>query len=204
MKKQILIIHGGDTFDTYEEYLEFLKNDKLDFEKIMEEGWKDTLDDKFGEDFEVIYPEMPNSKNAKYTEWKILFEKLLPFLQNNLVLVGHSLGGIFLAKYLSENKFPKKILATYLIAAPYNDKDSEYSLGDFILPDNLEKLERQGGKIFIYHSEDDPVVPFVDAGKYKESLPNAARVIFKDREHFTQEEFPELAKDIKNLYKNKK
>lgn len=35
MKKQIVIIHGGDTFDTYEEYFEFLKNRQIDFnEKI--------------------------------------------------------------------------------------------------------------------------------------------------------------------------
>ena len=133
MKKQIIIIHGGDTFDTYKEYIFDLKNFKIDFEKMMSKGWKDNMGKSLGRGFEVILPKMPNAFNAKYLEWKIWFQKMVPFFENKIVLVGHSLGGIFLAKYLSENKVPKEILATFLVAAPYNDKDSEYSLVDFIL-----------------------------------------------------------------------
>ena len=200
MKKQIVVIHGGNTFDTYEEYLDYLKNYELDFDRIKAEGWKETLDEKLGEGFEIISPEMPNSSNAKYSEWKIIFDKLIPFLEDTVVLVGHSLGGIFIARYLSENKFPKKILATYLIAAPYDDKDSEDSLADFVLPATLEKLEKQGGKIFIYHSKDDPIVPFVDVKKYTKALPRAEKNIFKTQGHFMQEEFPELIESIQHLY----
>ena len=186
IKKQIVVVHGGNTFDTYEEYLNYLKNYELNFDKLKAEGWKETLDEKLGEGFEVISPEMPNSANAKYSEWKIIFDKLIPFLEVTVVLMGHSLGGIFLAKYLSENSFPKKILATYLIAAPYDDKDSEDSLGDFILPATLEKFKRQVGRIFIYHSEDDSIVPFVDFKKYTKALPKAEKNIFKTNGHFMQ------------------
>jgi len=200
IKKQIVVVHGGNTFDTYEEYLNYLKNYELNFDKLKAEGWKETLDEKLGEGFEVISPEMPNSANAKYSEWKIIFDKLIPFLEDTVVLMGHSLGGIFLAKYLSENSFPKKILATYLIAAPYDDKDSEDSLGDFILPATLEKFKRQVGRIFIYHSEDDSIVPFVDFKKYTKALPKAEKNIFKTKGHFMQEEFPELIESIQHLY----
>jgi len=200
IKKQIVVVHGGNTFDTYEEYLNYLKNYELNFDKLKAEGWKETLDEKLGEGFEVISPEMPNSANAKYSEWKIIFDKLIPFLEVTVVLMGHSLGGIFLAKYLSENSFPKKILATYLIAAPYDDKDSEDSLGDFILPATLEKFKRQVGRIFIYHSEDDSIVPFVDFKKYTKALPKAEKNIFKTKGHFMQEEFPELIESIQHLY----
>jgi len=201
MKKQIIVIHGGEIFDTYEEYVKFLKNYELDFDKLKVKGWKETLSERLGEEFDVISPKMPNSLNAKYSEWKIWFEKFPPFLEDTVVLVGHSLGGIFLAKYLSENTFPKKILATFLVAAPYDDKDSEYFLNDFVLPKSLEKFRNQGGEIFIYHSEDDPIVPFADVEKYIKDLPEAKTILFKDREHFKQEEFPELIDSIKNLYK---
>lgn len=136
--------------------------------------------------------------NAKYNEWSILFKKIAPLLKNNVILIGHSLGAIFLAKYLSENKFPKKILATLLISAPYDNNLNE-SLGDFKLSKNLNRLSKQGGKIFLYQSRDDQVVPYNHVKKYKKALPNAIVREFKNRGHFNQTKFPELVKDIKSL-----
>jgi len=142
---------------------------------------------------------MPNPINSKYDEWKILFNKIAVLLNNNVILIGHSLGGIFLAKYLSENKFPKKILASILIAPPYDQKNIEESLGDFVILNNLEKFQKQSDKIFIYHSKDDSVVPYINLEKYQEVLPKAIVRVFKNRDHFNQPEFPELVKEIKNL-----
>lgn len=197
MKKQVLFIHGGDTFDTYDAYIEDLKN--REFNPRQEKRWKHSLEKKLGDDFMVIAPIMPNGDNAKYMEWKIWFEKVIPYIEDNVVIVGHSLGGIFVAKYLSENIFPKKIFATYLIAAPYND-ESEYSLDDFILPDILENFEKQGGKIFLYHSKDDPIVPFAEVEKYTKALPNAEKIILENKGHLMQEEFSELIDNIQKLY----
>ena len=192
MKKQIIVIHGGDTFETYEEYIFSLKSFEIDFEKMMSKGWKDNLEKDLGRGFEVVLPRMPNSFNAKYLEWKIWFEKIISFFENEVVLIGHSLGGIFLAKYLSENKFPKEILATFLVAAPYDDKNSDYSLADFTLKKDLGLLQNQFGKLFIYQSQDDDVVSFADFKKYKKALPNANFREFKNKRHFRQENFPEI------------
>ena len=200
MKKQIIIIHGGDAFDTYKQYISSLKKSKVDFEKMISEGWKDNLSKKLGKEFEVVLPKMPNAFNAKYLEWKIWFEKVVPFFENKVVLIGHSLGGIFLAKYLSENKFPKKILATFLIAAPYDDKGVEYSLADFTLKKNLGLLQNQSGKLFLYQSQDDNVVPFADFEKYKKVLPNAKFREFKNKGHFNQKNFPEIIRKIRRVF----
>lgn len=199
LKKQIVIIHGGDTFDTYDEYLSFLNAYEINFEKMKIKRWKETLGERLGDDFEIIYLKMPNPMNAKYAEWKIMFEKLPQFLNDGVILLGHSLGGIFLAKYLSENNFPKKIKATFLVSAPFDAKDSKYSLGDFILPTSLEKFKNQAGRIFLFHSKDDLVVPIIDLEKYKKSLPEAKIMIFEDRGHFDQMEFPEIVEKIKKL-----
>ena len=199
MKKQIIFIHGGETFETYNDYLEYLKGCEFDPYKERGEMWKDSLGEKLGSDFEVIAPQMPSQKNAKYLEWKLWFEKVIPYVKDSVVIVGHSLGGIFVAKYLSESDFPKKILATYLIAPPYDDKDSEYSLADFVPLDTLERFEKQGGKIFIYQSKDDTLVPFINAEKYAKDLPKVTLVVFENKGHFLQEEFPELVESIKNL-----
>ena len=74
-----------------------------------------------------MYPQMPNKQNADYQAWKIEFEKILPDLDKDSILIGHSLGGIFLAKYLSENKLAQKLDSLHLVAAPY------YKCGNFNL-----------------------------------------------------------------------
>ncbi len=204
MKKQVVVIHGGKTYRTYKEYIFSLEKYKIDFEKIKNEGWKDTLEKKLGNGFEVIYPEMPNSSNAKYLEWKIWFEKIIPYLEKKVVLVGHSLGGIFLAKYLSENKFPKKILATFLVAAPYDDKDDEESLADFKLKKDLSRLQKQSEKLFVWQSQDDDVVQFSDFEKYKKALLGAIYREFRNKGHFTQNNFPEIVQEIRKIFSKSK
>src|SRR5690348_8942682 len=111
MKHQLIFLHGGDPYDTYEQFLASLKKQEIDLTRMKAKGWKEHLQAKLGPKFDVILPRMPNSMNAKYLEWKIWFEKLIPHMSKEVILGGHSLGGIFLAKYLSENKFPKKIKA---------------------------------------------------------------------------------------------
>jgi predicted alpha/beta hydrolase family esterase len=168
----------------------------------MRGGWKDSLQKALGGRYEVILPRMPNSLNARYAEWKIMFCKLVPFLKGRPILVGHSLGGIFLAKYLAENRFPRKVRATFLVAAPHgNDRGrkTNRSLVDFILPRSLARFREQGGKIFIYHSKDDSQVPFTHLEKYRRNLPDATTRIFGNRGHFSQEKLPELVKDIRRL-----
>ena len=120
MKTQIVIIIGGMTFKNRKGYLKFLKTRNISIERKI--YWTDDyFIGKLGKNFEVIKPRMPLQDNPRYDEWKIHFEKHFPYLRDNIILIGSSLGGIFLAKYLSENKFPRKILSTYLIAPPFDD-----------------------------------------------------------------------------------
>ncbi len=196
-KTQILIIHGGTPFDTYEEYLYFLKSKELTLERINQIGWKDKLSENLPH-FEVIYPKMPNSMNAKYEEWKIWLEKMINFIHDDVILIGHSLGGIFLAKYLSENGFTKKIKSLHLIAAPYDAEYNKQSLSDFALKGPVSNIENIVKNIFIYQSKDDTEVSFHDAEKYKIDLQHATVLMFEDRGHFIQEQFPELIENISN------
>lgn len=199
MKQQVLVIHGGDTFGTREEYVKFLREHELDFAKLTRAGWKENLRPDLGKDYEVILPQMPNKTNGMYEEWEIIFEKLIPFLHDGLILVGHSMGGLFLAKYLSENDFKPKVKATFLVAAPFGDNLPEYELYSFSLPAKLDGFTRQAGKVFIFHSSDDPVVPPKDSDAYKNAVPNSVVRIIIDRGHFSQPHLPELTEEIKKL-----
>lgn len=199
MKKQVIVIHGADTFDTYEDYLKFLRNFEIDsLDYFKGKNWKISLQEGLGDEFEVISPRMPNKSNAKYLEWKIWFEKLVPLLNEEVILIGHSLGGTFLAKYLAENDLPKRITSLHIVAGAFDAEGTEESMGDFIVPLNLDNVSRQTEKILLYQSMDDVVVPPLNVEKFKKALPEAEVLMFENLGHFHQEEFSELVENIKN------
>lgn len=200
-RQQIFIVHGGNVHDTYAEYLADLRSEKVDLEEKRKrpDGWKDLLGKKLGRNFEIIYPPMPTSENAKYLEWKIKFEKFIPHLKNGVIFIGHSLGGIFLAEYLAENDLKKQVKALILVAAPYALRH-EKGMADFGLPAVLSRIERQTEKVVLYHSVDDPIVPFSAMKKYAKALPCAETRVFKNRGHFNGiKSFPEMVREIKKI-----
>lgn len=203
MKKQIIFIHGGTAFSNYEDFLMDLKTELIDdpLSEEVKKKWKMSLKEELGGEYEIYYPSMPNKQNAKYNEWKIWFERYFEFLHDNVILIGHSQGGYFLSKYLVENTMPMKVRALYLVAAPFEPDDfNGEDGGDFDFDTSkLNEIAEKVEKIFIYHSKDDPMVPFAHAEKYKKALPEAELVTFEDCEHFSMEEFPELIKSILHL-----
>ncbi len=204
-KKQIIFIHGGMTFKNRKDYLKFLKTKEVSLEKTKK-WFNEYTDMELGKKFELIRPTMPLSWNAKYEDWKIWFERYIPFLRNSVILIGSSLGGIFLAKYLSENKFPKKILATYLICPPFDNTLSEEDLvGGFRLKSDLSLLEKNSRNLTLLFSKDDDAVPVSHAEKYRNKLKNAKIIIYKSKNgHFRISKFPEIVKMIKNDIKKLK
>jgi predicted alpha/beta hydrolase family esterase len=117
MKPTLVIIGGGNSFNTYEEYLADLKYWDARFYDDTT-GWKTTFYRELSDTFTVLIPTMPNKGNAVYEEWKIVFEKFALTLSPDTAYIGHSLGGIFLAKYFSENTLSAR--AVHLIAAPFS------------------------------------------------------------------------------------
>jgi uncharacterized protein len=200
MKQQVVAIHGGTSFDTHDDYIAFLKTREVTLERLQHlDDWKGWLGRELGADFEVLTPKMPNATNARYAEWSIWLERCLPFLRDDVILLGHSLGGIFLAKYLAEHQFPKRIKATLLVAAPFDATSTVESLTDFALPASLQGLAAQSGKLYLFQSKDDPVVPFSEMAKYQQVLPAAEAVIFETKGHFNEQTFPELATLLRSL-----
>lgn len=203
-KTQILYIHGGMTFKNKGDYLRYLKNRDITLEKKV--AWNGMyLDKKLGNSFQIIRPRMPLGDNAKYVEWAIHFKRYIPKLRNNLILIGESLGGIFLAKYLSENKFPKKILSTYLVCPPFNNTlKGEDLTGGFNLKSDLSLLEKNSKKLNLLFSKNDDIVPVSHARKYEARLISANVVVYKHiKGHFKISEFPEIIRMIKNDVKRK-
>ena len=92
MKKiQIFYIHGGTTFKNKKDYLNFLKTRKLSIDRKV--GWSGEYFDKaLGKNFHVIRPRMPRQDGATYNEWALHFERHLPLLKGDIILVKGSQG----------------------------------------------------------------------------------------------------------------
>jgi predicted alpha/beta hydrolase family esterase len=187
-KSQILMVHGGMTFKNEKEYLHFLKTRKVSTKKRP--YWEADLEEKLQKKFEIIRPRMPLQDNAKYRDWELAFERYVPLLRKNSILIGSSLGGIFLAQYLSQHKLPQKALSVYSLP-------SEDLVGGFKLRADLSLLEKNCKNLHLLFSKDDDVVPASHAEKYRKKLKKAHIVVYKSKKgHFTIPRFPEILKMI--------
>lgn len=188
--KQVVILHGGHSFTSYDTYITYLEENTLEYEYLKpQKKWKPWIAENMPE-ADVLLPTMPNGYNAVFEEWKIYFEKILPFLQDDVQFVGHSLGAMFLAKYLNETPLDEKVRRVILIAGAY-DEDQDRDCGSFLVS-SAKNISRSAEEVHLFHSEDDPLVPFTELAKFQADLPEAITHTFTDRAHFNQPTFPEL------------
>lgn len=193
--KQIIVIHGGSSFTSYDAYLQDLKETPLNYDRmLLSSKWRNWLPEALPE-ADVLLPNFPNAQNAQYNEWKIVFEKILPFLTAKVSLVGYSLGAMFLAKYLHENPFTQPVQKLILVAPCYNDESIE-DLGSFKI-ESATGLEKSAKEIHLFHSQDDPVSPYSELEKFQKDIPTAHTHTFPDRNHFFQPTFPELVEVLR-------
>lgn len=197
--KQVIVIHGGTTYSEYDDYFRDLTTKPVSIERLVPfQSWKDRLQGDIGSDYQVLLPSMPNKTNARYEEWAMWFSRITEVLVDDCILIGHSLGGIFLAKYLSENSLPIKVNATILIAAPYDDESSE-DLTDFKIKQLSPRFTEQAGHLTFFFGENDPVIPLSEMQSYKQAVPDATYHSVDAPDHFVRHEFPLLVKTIQSL-----
>lgn len=205
-KQQVVYIHGGESFERHEDFLNRLHTAALWHLPTQNKfgtgkKWTDSLQADLGDKYKVIMPPMPNKQNAKYEEWKIWFERHFEFLQGQPILIGCSLGAMFLARYFSEGTTPFKPRAVILMAGAYGlpgfpDTDCK----DFLVaPEKVAPIMDVTERVVIMHSKDDPVVPYEHAVALSQVLPAAHLITFADKNHFLVEELPELVQVIQNL-----
>ncbi len=195
--KQLIFIHGGEVFKSKEEFLKTLRKWEYNPHKDISKKWNKRIAEELGESFDVFTPTMPCKQNADYQAWEIWFEKVLEYINSEVVFVGYSLGGTFLLKFISENNLNLQIDKLVLLA-PAVLSTKEQSLENFEPNKNLiNSIEGKVKQIHILHSKDDPVVPFSDSIFLQKLLPNAKLHIFNDKKHFFDERFDEFFEVLK-------
>src|SRR2546429_438216 len=125
-------------------------------------------------------------------------QKELATLDDDAILVGHSLGGTILINALAQSRSERQFGAIFLIAAPLvggggwprEDKKSP--------PDPRARLPRDV-PVFIYHGLDDETAPPSHAELYARAIPQASVRRLPHRDHQLNNDLSEIAATIESL-----
>lgn len=180
MKKQILFIQGGGD-NGYE----------ADANMVA------SLKKELGEEYKIIYPQMPSDDTPDFG-WLKQIGKEIDKLNDDLILVAHSLGASMLLKYLSENKVSKRISGMFLIATPHWSGKEKWVQGLKLQNDFADNLPKNI-PVFFYHCRDDEEVPFDHLTFYKRNIPDATFHEIEIGGHLLNNDLEVVAKDIKEL-----
>lgn len=183
MKRTILFIHSAGPQDGEHEG----SNDLL---HNLREGLDPTST--------LLAPHMPSPDNPTYASWKQAIDGLIPTLPEEVVLIGHSLGGSILLKYLSEEAFAPRIVGMVLIATPYWG-EQDWDVSEYMLREDFLTGLPAVGRLYLYQSDDDDVVPPQHVDRYAQKLPTATVRTPAGMGHVFAKPCPVLIRDIQGL-----
>jgi predicted alpha/beta hydrolase family esterase len=133
-----------------------------------------------------------------YERWKLELERLLPSDKSPPILVGHSLGGSVLLKYLSEHRPKVPAAGLFVVAAPYWGS-ADWKVKEFVLRESFAHSLPDALRIYLYQSRDDEVVDMEHLSRYSKAIPQATVRILDGGGHTFKDGLPELAEDIQAL-----
>jgi len=142
--------------------------------------------------FRVESPELPGNYFPKKEEWVRIIESFKP--DENWVLIGHSLGGVAILRYLE--KAPGKIKQVILVATPYDAMKfgaiDNFFAGGFDWP----KIKANSPQFDLVYEADDMAVPLKHGQKYAKKLGGKLHVL-PGFDHFQKIDLDFLEKLIK-------
>ena len=157
MKKQskhILILHGWNASAT--------------------EHWFPKAKEKFDKSgFEVDVPEMPGGYFPKKEEWVEIVRSFKP--DEGWILIGHSLGGVTILRYLEETAQP--ISQAILVATPYEPMQFKPIENFFQTPFDWQKIRKNCQKFDIVNESNDSIISVEDGQKFAKNLKGKLHIL---------------------------
>lgn len=131
-------------------------------EGYPEENWFPWLKNELeAKNYKVFVPQFPSPPiiPSKISEWFDILKSYEQYIDENTILIGHSLGGIFTLRIIEKLKHPVK--AVFLIGTPIGvrpilnyDRDSSFSGFEF----NWEEIKNKAKDFVVFQSDNDPYV----------------------------------------------
>jgi predicted alpha/beta hydrolase family esterase len=157
-----------------------------------------SLQRELGGDYAVRYPRMPDEDSPDDKAWGKRVMEEVASMGDGAVIVGHSAGAVTVLLTILAAPRRLDIAGIFLIAAPFFGEGG-WQFEGFAMPTGwAEELPAQT-PLFLYHGQDDEIVPFAHVDLYAEALPRAQVRRLDGRNHQLNEDLGVVAADIKRL-----
>ena len=154
MQTNVFIFHGTEGYPE-ENWFPWLK------EKLEAKGCK------------VFVPQFPTPPvvPAKLSEWFDVLKDYEQYINENTIIVGHSLGGTFTLKLLEQLKHKVKgvfFVGTAIGIKPIFNYDRDLSFSGFNF--DWKSIKTKAQNFFVFHSDNDPYVTLPNGEKLAKEL----------------------------------
>ena len=147
----------------------------------------------------VDNPQMPvGVGNQNYDNWEREFNKLN--INENTIIIAHSIAPVFVCKYLIKNKIKVKKLIFVCGFNNYLGIDPDFdAVNESMFINNLEEIKDYCNNIICFYSDNDPYVKFEVEKSFADAVSNEQYIV-KNGGHINAEsgytKFEEILKYI--------
>jgi uncharacterized protein len=187
LMKRVIIVH---CWDGYPEYCWYPRVKQ----ELSSEG------------FDVQVPAFPETEAPQLVKWLPVLKEKIGVSDEELCLVGHSVGCITILRYLQTLEKTQKIRGVVLVAG-FTDDLGFNELKNFFTTDiDFEHIKQRSGAFVAIHSDNDPYVPLRHGDTFKEKL-GSQLIIKHNAKHFSGSaddegsctELPDVVHSIKEM-----
>jgi predicted alpha/beta hydrolase family esterase len=149
----------------------------------------------------VFVPGFPTPENQNLQNWLNVFKNYEKYVDENSILVGHSLGPALILHILEKKKAKAAFFVAGFLGNLGND-DFDTINSTFFKNFDWESIRQNCKKFTVFHSDNDPYVPITKAKKLAASLGTEV-IEVKNAGHFNKKagynKFEILLEKIKEL-----
>lgn len=182
MARQVLFIHGGGEGAHKEDA-----------------ALAESLRRNLGPSYHIRYPAMPNEADPDYETWKRIILREAQDMGEDAVLVGHSIGASVLIRIFADRGPAPSIAGLFLIAGPFWHDHEFWRWDEVALSEEVAALYPRDVPLFLYHGDEDEVVPVSHLDMYAKALPQAVVRRLSGRNHQLNDDMIDVAGDIARL-----
>jgi uncharacterized protein len=147
---------------------------------------------------EVSIPELPDADAPDPEAWTKALLDEMPIVDDETIILGHSLGGAQALRYLEAAEARSTPKACILISTPWMIRADELR-GFFMSELDFDVLMWKASRFSVIHSADDKIIPFDHAQKYAKALQANLIECNEGEGHFQGKEYACILNEVKRL-----